>query len=249
MKIHNIICCSGGNDSVALIQWAYEIKLKNVTVLYNDTGWSISWWRERMFEIERLCSEYNFKYDETKSIGFKAMVKKKSGFPMAASKMQFCSDFLKKQPTLKWLNETDPNHDAVIYIGIRRCESQNRANHPRSIIYDSEYLRSMEFPLVNFTDKDRDLMQEKTGIDILLHSSMECFPCVNSNRNDFRMLSKYPKKINELARLEKEMGFTKKGSPKVMFRPYRHMGATGIKEVVKWGLCERGKYNKGEQNA
>ena len=42
-------------------------------------------------------------------------------------------------------------------------------------------------------------------------------------------------------RLE-DMGFTSKGNPRVMFRPYRHMGATGIREVVKWAHSSRGEY-------
>ncbi len=39
----NIICCSGGNDSIALIQWVHENELSNVTVVYNNTGWPIFW--------------------------------------------------------------------------------------------------------------------------------------------------------------------------------------------------------------
>ena len=243
----NIICCSGGNDSVALIQWAKENNLSNVYVLYNYTGWEIEWWDFRMKDIWLLCKKYGFKYEVTKSIGFKDMVRKKKGFPMAASKMQFCSDFLKTTPTNKWLLENDPYFKAVIYIGIRREESQNRKNHPRSIIADMRYQgRAMEFPLVEYKTKERDFLIERSGLDILLHSSMECFPCVNSNRSDFRHLAKYPDRINELASLEKEMGFTSKGKPRVMFRPYRHMGAIGINEVIKWGVCERGKYNKSD---
>jgi len=239
----NIICCSGGNDSVALIQWAYENKLSNIIVLYNDTGWAISWWSDRMESIKKLCLKYGFKYAETESIGFKDMVRKKKGFPMAASKMQFCSDFLKTQPTNDWLLKNDPYFRAILYIGIRREESQNRANHPRSIIADTRYQgRAMEFPLVEYKTKERDFLIDRSGLDILLHSSMECFPCVNSNRSDFRHLAQYPDRISELADLENEMGFTSKGKPRVMFRPYRHMGAIGINEVVKWGLCDRGKY-------
>ena len=244
-QILNIFCCSGGNDSVALIQLAHELKMKNIVVLYNDTGWAIPWWSDRMNQIKNLCAKYKFKYAETKSIGFKNMVRKKKGFPMAASKIQFCSDFLKTQPTNDWLLKHDPRFQAVIYIGIRREESQNRANHPRSIIADMRYYgRAMEFPLVEYKTKERDFLIDRSGLDILLHSSMECFPCVNSNRADFRHLAQYPERINMLADLEKEMGFTGKGKPRVMFRPYRHMGAIGIKEVVKWGLCDRGKYKK-----
>jgi hypothetical protein len=104
--------------------------------------------------------------------------------------------------------------------------------------------RAMEFPLVTYKEKERDFTIDRSGLDILLHSSMECFPCVNSNRSDFRLLAKHPDRIQELVDLENEMGFTSKGKPRVMFRPYRHMGATGIREVVKWGLCGHGKYKK-----
>lgn len=239
----NILCCSGGNDSVALIQWAYENELSNVTVLFNDTGWAVDWWADRMVDILRVCRKYKFKFSMTDSMGFKDLVRMKKAFPMAASKMSFCSEYLKKKPTREWLKKYDPFHTATIYVGIRRCESQNRSNHPRSIIHDSEYKRPMEFPLVNFSDMDRDLMQEKTGIDILLHGSLECFPCVNSKRSDFRLLAKYPDRIDEVEELEKEIAvMAKNGKERYMFRKYRHMGASGIREVVKWGLCDQGKY-------
>ena len=38
------------------------------------------------------------------------------------------------------------------------------------------------------------------------------------------------------------MGFTSKGKPRTMFRPYRYMGATGIREIVKWAEADRGQY-------
>ena len=241
----NLICCSGGNDSVALMRWAYENNLKDVVVLYNNTGWAIDWWDDRITDVLQVCRKYQFKFDITESMGFKNLVRMKKGFPMAASKMSFCSYYLKKQPTKKWLEKNDPDCNAIIYVGIRRCESQKRSNHPRSIIHSTEYNRPMEFPLVNFSDMDRDLMQEKTGIDILLHGSMECFPCVNSKRSDFRLLAQYPDKILEVERLENEIALmAKNGKDRYMFRKYRHMGAEGIREVVKWGLCERGQYKK-----
>lgn len=239
----NIICCSGGNDSVALIQWAFDTGLNNVVVIYNNTGWAIDWWPARMKEIKSLCQTYGFAYAETKAIGFKKMVRWKKGFPMAASNMQFCSSILKTEPTNAWLLKNDRNFEAVMYVGVRREESYNRVNHPRSTIADDRYQgRAMEFPLVDFTEVDRNKLIEKSGIKILEHSSMECFPCVRSNRKDFRLLAKYPDRIKEIETLENEMGFTSNGKPRVMFRPYRHMGATGIREVVKWGLADRGKY-------
>lgn len=241
----NIICCSGGNDSVALIVWAIKNKLENVYVIFNDTGWAADNWKYRMAEIEFLCMQNNFKYVVTESEGFEAMVRRKKGFPMPASKMQFCSSILKTEPTLYWLRKNDPEKKAIIYIGVRREESQNRANHPYEIIGHEKYEgRLQKFPLVEFTEKDRDFLIDETDIDILMHGSMECFPCINSNRSDLRLLSKDKKRVSMISDLEKDMGFTSKNKPRVMFRPYRHMGATGIKEVVKWAECERGQYKR-----
>lgn len=241
----NIICSSGGNDSVALMQWAKSSDLDDVYVIYSNTKWSIDWWSDRMDEIRLFCNGAGFKYIELTSEGFESMVRRKKGFPMPASKMQFCSDILKTRPLMEWLSEHDPQKKAVIYTGKRREESQNRKNHPHEIVCDMRYDgRTSRHPLVEHTEKERDFLIEDTEIDLLLHSSMECFPCVNSNRADIRLLSKYPDRINQISKIETDMGLTSKGKPRVMFRPYRHMGATGIKEVVKWGLADRGKYNK-----
>lgn len=241
----NILCCSGGNDSVALIQYAKINNLKNIYVLYNNTGWASDEWPARMEEIKTLCNKYGFNYAETECEGFEAMVRRKKGWPMCASKMQFCTSILKTDPTLKWLKKNDPHKEAILYIGVRREESQNRKNHPYEILFNEKYEgRLQRFPLVEHTEKDRDFLIEDTGLDILLHSSMECFPCVCSNRGDLRTLSRDINRVNKIAKIEKEMGFTRNNKPRVMFRPYRHMGATGIKEIIKWALSKRGKYNK-----
>lgn len=174
-----------------------------------------------------------------------SLVRRKKGWPMCACKMQFCTYYLKTLPTLEWLRENDLFKQAVIHIVIRREESQNRANHPYEIILDEKYEgRLQKFPLVEHKEMDRDFLIEKTGLDILLHSSMECFSCICSNRSDLIALSKDPQKIEEISKIENEMGFTRNNKPRVMFRPYRHMGATGIKEVIKWALAGRGKYKK-----
>jgi 3'-phosphoadenosine 5'-phosphosulfate sulfotransferase (PAPS reductase)/FAD synthetase len=245
MEYKNIVCCSGGNDSVALIQYLYKQNKKNVTVIYNNTGWAREGWEVRIQEVKDYCNKIGFNFSETQSEGFRNMALRKKGFPMCASKMQFCTSVLKTEPTLEWLRKNDPNKNAVIFIGVRREESVNRKNHPEEIIFHEKYEgRLQRFPLVKHTERDRDFLIDETGLDILLHSSMECFPCVCSNRSDLRLLSKDKKKIEEIAMLEIEMGFTSKNKPRVMFRPYRHMGATGIKQVIEWALSERGKYNK-----
>ena len=72
---------------------------------------------------------------------------------------------------------------------------------------------------------------------------MECFPCINSNRADLRLLAEDEERVAKIEAIETDMGFTSKGKPRTMFRPYRHMGATGIREVVKWALAPHGRYD------
>lgn len=237
--------CSGGNDSIAMIQYLYEMGKKDIIVAYNNTGWSAKFWAKRMESIKILSSLYGYKYVEIKSKGFINMVRNKKGFPMAASKMSFCTQELKTKPTYEWLKYNDPEKKLICCAGVRREESQHRSNHPE-FIYDSDLYekRLRWFPIVKLKISERDNLIKKAGFEILSHSSMECFPCINSNRADFRLLSKYPEKIKQIESLENEMGYTSKGKPRLMFRPYRHMGAYGIREVVKWGLSERGKYKR-----
>ena len=197
-----------------------------------------------MNEVQGLCKKYDYKYIETASEGFENMVRRKKAFPQC-QRMQFCTGVLKMEPTLKLLREIDPQKKAVIYAGVRREESVKRRNHPYEIIFNEKYEgRLQRFPLVAYAEKERDFLVDEAGLDILLHSSMECFPCVCSNRSDLRLLARDPERVGRISALEKEMGYTGKGKPIVMFRPYRHMGAVGVADVIEWAKSERGKYKK-----
>jgi len=44
----NVIFASYGNDSVALIQWAHDKGLRDVTVAYSNTGWAAQKWPMRV---------------------------------------------------------------------------------------------------------------------------------------------------------------------------------------------------------
>ena len=243
----NIIFASYGNDSCALIQWAADTGLDDVTVLYNDTGWSSPKWDKRIRQKEKWVASLGFTPARTKSQGLESLVKERKGWPRQG--MQFCTMWLKIFPSALWLDENDPDALAVCYVGVRREESANRANFPVYEKASEKYGgRDVAAPLAHHTEKQRDGLLKTAGIDPLPHRSMECFPCINSNRTDLRQLAKDPERIKEIARIEKEMGFTGKGKPRTMFRPYRHMGAVGIKEVVKWAMSDRGKYDPDDED-
>jgi hypothetical protein len=67
----------------------------------------------------------------------------------------------------------------------------------------------------------------------------ECYPCINANIDDIRLLSE--DRIELIDVTEKALGFTKKRKPKVMFRSARRKGAVGIRAVVKWAAAPRSR--------
>jgi 3'-phosphoadenosine 5'-phosphosulfate sulfotransferase (PAPS reductase)/FAD synthetase len=137
------------------------------------------------------------------------------------------------------MDDADPDLQTTIVIGLRRAESQERANIPEIIeCSDRHGDRKVWFPLASFTDEQRNELLHRAGYEVLPHRSMECAPCVNANRNDFRGLSEGD--IARVEALESKVG-------KTMFRSQRHGGAKGIRQVIQWAYADRGKYNSSQE--
>lgn len=237
----NVVFTSFGNDSIALIQWVRKARLKNVHIIYSDTGWAAKWWGARIEEGANWAKQLGFKVHVTESIGLENLVRQRKGWPRQG--IQFCTTELKILPGIKKLEEIDPLGLATCLVGVRRAESVNRRTFPERIEKSWNHGgRELWAPLVDYTDEMRDRLLEECGFPVLPHRSMECFPCINSNRRDLRELAKDPDRIMKIEKIEKEMGFTSKGKPRTMFRPYRHQGATGIREIIRWAESDRGKY-------
>lgn len=237
MSFDYIIFASYGNDSIALMQFAHEKNLKNVAVIYSDTGWSSPLWHERICCGEELAEYYGFTPIRIKSEGMEALVKRKKGWPMGGG-AAFCTAELKVKPAAFWLDQVDPNGDATCMVGVRREESANRAQHPEWVdSSDNHGGRELWSPLVRHKEKERNELIARAGFDVLAHRSSECFPCVHANISDLRQLDE--ESIARVERIEKEMGINSKGNPRVLFRPKRHKGATGIREVIAWAKIIR----------
>lgn len=233
----NIISASYGNDSLALIQLAHELKWPNVIVVYIDTGWAGEGWHKRVDECEDYSQSLGFETIRIKpSLMFADLMMLKQGFPN--QRYQWCSGFLKGLPFLDLLCERDPKCKATIHIGKRRDESKERANTPKRIprsAYHGD--RKLVHMLYKHSIEERDALIRRAGFEPLPHRSRECDPCVNSNAGDFRRL--HQADIDKTEALEHRVG-------KTMFRPKRHNGAIGIKEVVKWAGYGKGKYQPGQ---
>lgn len=230
---HLVAFASFGNDSVALVQWLFENKFKNVTVVFNDTGHAASWWPRRVDQGAALCAKYGFKFDITTSVGMQKLIKHKKGFPPNGP-MQFCTKELKLVPTWRWLQKNDPKGEFVCVNGVRRDESQNRKEAPRWRRHSANHqMRPLFSPLVEYRVSERDMLLDRAGFKVLKHKSMECYPCFpNANRSDILMLD--DQTIAMIEKWEKAMGFTSSGKPRTAFRPARYKGAIGIRNVVRW---------------
>jgi 3'-phosphoadenosine 5'-phosphosulfate sulfotransferase (PAPS reductase)/FAD synthetase len=230
--IEHVIFASGGNDSVALCQWAHENGYQNVAVAYSNTGWAAQWWPLRMVKFKAWVESLGFAYHEIPSEGMEALVDRKKGWP--ANRPKFCTYELKIKPAQAWLEAIDPCKDATCMVGVRREESAERLSWPLWIESSPNHGdRSLFSPLAPFTEPERDALIIRAGWTPLPHRSKECSPCVNANRADFRLMDEA-----DIAKVERKEASSKRN----MFRPYRFMNARGIRQVIKWAWSKRGKF-------
>lgn len=234
-----VVFASYGNDSIALIQWCRENEIANVIVVHCDTGWASPDWHNRVDYCEQWVESIGYAVHCIESIGMIQLVRKKKGWPRNG--LQFCTEELKIRPSMAWLEEIDPGKEIICAVGVRREESARRRSWPEYIEQSDKHGgRSLWSPLVNVKERERDTLVIRAGFEILPHRSKECYPCINANKRDLRELTS--ERVNEIEALESSMGYTNKGKPRTMFRPYKHMGATGIRETCKWANSEHGKY-------
>ena len=234
----NVISSSYGNDSIALIRWAKEKRLPDVTVAYCHTGWASPRWASRVLAGEDLAVTYGFKTHTCRSMGMPALVRERKGFP--GNGMQFCTTHLKMVPFLEWLDKADPERKAVVLIGKRRAESERRKDTTEFIEASEVHgERKVWHPLYLHNDFERNVLLRRAGFEPLPHRSLECNPCVNANRADFLRLT--PGEVERVNDLEAEVG-------KPMFRPKR-FNAVGIHGVIRWAQQGRDRASIDDEEA
>lgn len=242
--IRFVLRASYGNDSVALIQWAKENSLSDVTVLYSDTGWARDGWLRRVGILEAWARSFGFATARTQSIGMEELVRRKKMWPQRL--MQFCTAELKIKPAIAWLEQNDPERRAIVLTGVRREESSKRSTHPFFMLNSlNDGGRCVVSPLADFSEADRDALLRRANVRKLLHRSDEC-RCINSGRHEISRWDAAD--IAEIKRIEQSMGNSSKGKPCTMFRPNKFMGATGIEEIVRWAHSPRGQYEPPDES-
>jgi hypothetical protein len=89
------------------------------------------------------------------------------------------------------------------------------------------------------TEDQRNELIRRAGFEPLSHRSEEC-KCINRGKKGIARFDEHD--VSEIERIERNAGFTSKGKPRTMYRPNKHGGAVGIREVYKWANSEHGKY-------
>lgn len=232
-----VLSVSYGNDSIALIQWAYERGLENCFVVYCDTGWAHPEWPERVKKGMALAEKYGFVTWNTKSkYSFAEWVEHKRMFP--TNKYQWCTSYLKLIPFGEFIEYLDPYSEAVVVVGKRRAESKKRESTQEYEEKTGYYTgRKIWNPLYKHTDSMRDKLIKNAGFKPLPHRSLECCPCVNASRYDLRETPEVC--LDRVRKLEKITG-------KTMYGTSRYLGADGIDNVMEWAASGRGKYHKSQ---
>src|ERR1700677_3046986 len=200
----NALIANFGNDSIGLIQYAYTQKLKNVAVVSVNTGWHNPAWSLRVREAEEWVKSLGFEWVRLKSrLDFAALVHAQEEFP--STKFQWCAIYLKGDTCRAWLAETDPLKEATILLARRRPQSAKFQDLPEFVAGQAEEFedRKIWHPLYLNTEADLRHLVSETPFEWILHRSLECDPCVNSDAADLQRLR--PDLIARVSQLEDDL--------------------------------------------
>ncbi len=223
-----IIRTNYSNNSMALIQWAVEQQLQDVTVVYVDTGWAAEGWLDYVAICESVVTGLGFNVvhlDATTP--FEDIMEIKGGFP--TRERQWCSLHLKGIPFLKWVEEFDPEGNATVLTAKTSVDTgfEDVPEFIECCEYHGE--RKVWHPLYAHTREQRDALLAQANFPSLPHRSLECSPCINSTLVELRTLT--DSDIEKTEELEEELD-----AP--LFRPQDVGNAEGIRAVVEWAKQE-----------
>lgn len=91
---------------------------------------------------------------------------------------------------MEWFDANDTKKEATAMAGVRRSESQHRSDAEEHVLESERHgCRELWQPLVWHTDEIRDALFPRAEFEDLPHRSIKCYPCINANIDDVRLLS------------------------------------------------------------
>lgn len=223
----NILFGNYGDGTIALIQWAHENKVQNVTVCHMETGFAAAdeSWQQRVQQGIALAQAYGFSTQTLKSVmTWSELALKRREFSSAQSPT--CAGWLKGLAFLEWLDEVDSACQATIVLPKHVTEDRG------DVVLQEWEKHSPHFgerrvwqPLYDLVDDHFYDLIRRGGFKPLYHRSLECAPCVHSKPADLSRLNEVDQK--KVAELEDALA-------RPLFAPSAHGGAQGIRAVVEW---------------
>ncbi|MDA7742383.1 phosphoadenosine phosphosulfate reductase family protein [Francisellaceae bacterium] len=225
----NVIITNFGDDSIALIQWAYEQKLEELHILSVDTGWEASTWHQRIQDSAQWVKTLGIKHEHLQpQATFPENVMARQRFPN--KKFHWCPSFVKGLAILDWLEMHDESYEATILLANRK--DMVPGSLLEEFIEEHEHYddRKVWHPLYALTEIQRNQLITKTPLAVLNHRSLECQPCIYNSANDFQSLSD-----EDCERVVKLEDIIK--AP--MFHPMDHQNAQNVAEIRAQALKEK----------
>lgn len=227
----NILFGNYGDGTIALIQWAHENKVQNVTVCHMDTGFAAAdeSWQQQVQQGIVLAQGYGFNTQSLKSVmTWSELVLKQQDFSSAQS--AWCAGWLKGVAFLEWLDEVDSACQATIVLPKQVTRSRGDVVLREWENHSPHFgERRVWQPLYDLADHQFYDLIQRAGFSPLYHRSLECAPCVYSKPADLSRLSQRDQE--KVAVLEEIL-------VQPLFAPSAHGGAQGIKAVVEWARSE-----------
>lgn len=240
---------SGGKDSAALSLWLTEQGIDHLRI-FADTGWEAPETYEYLRgELARVIGP-TVEVMSEKYPGMEALIRSKEMFP--SRRRKFCTEQLKILPIQRWINEyvERTGEDVVVAVGIRAEESDERAKMPEwewSGKYDAEMWR----PLIAWSEQDVIDIHRRNGLApnplyLRGHRRVGCYPCIQSSKEEIRLVSLHAgKRISLIRQLEwmvesgckrkiAERGETVDGGLPTFFYGKGDVGPLSIDRVVAW---------------
>jgi 3'-phosphoadenosine 5'-phosphosulfate sulfotransferase (PAPS reductase)/FAD synthetase len=234
-----------GNQTIAVMQWAWEQGLDNVYTVSVDTGWGHPWWQHRVEAAQEFADQCGFQVVRLQANpNFSQLVQQRQRFPSV--KFQWCAGFLKGLPLLDWLEESDETEQATLILGKRRADSRANQALPEWIEAHEYYQRDVWHPLVAMDEDNWQQLITKAGFAVLAHRSLECDPCINSDAADFKRLQAHETVIQRVEQLEHSVETPMFERPIRTMVKQPHQEARALNALEKLHISCGSSYNCGE---
>ena len=266
-QVKHIVGFSGGIDSQACARWVLDrFAPEDVFLLNSDAGGNEHWiTTEFVAEYSRTIhpvialkplvldmwktdgwAEEKRGLDGNAPLTFDLMAEIKGRFPSKTA--QFCTDFLKIRPMVRWIKENLGDEEYTRYSGVRRDESRDRADQPE-LGWDTLLDCAYHCPLVEWPKQrcfDSVATEPINPLYSLGFDRVGCAPCVNAGKEDIRAWAyRAPEMVDKVRAWEQRLQRTFFAPCVPGMRP--RIDGRGkltihnwIDEVVEWAATDRG---------